>query len=129
MAIKPGAKIAAFCRELADGSLERPARDHDNVARALARARETFVAGRIGQELETELDELDRQLALATGDGLYPPLVRYSPLPGAESGDGARWWTCPHGWCAGRGRVRPGQDPPPTCGADGTPLAAGPFPE
>jgi hypothetical protein len=121
------AKIAAFCRELGESRLLEIARQQqaEEVFRA---AEEALRSGRIGPELEASLDQLDQVIAQAEGQGLYPaPLRTYQPLPGPVRLTGARWWTCPLGQCAGRGRVRPAQQVP-TCAAAGKPLVAGPLP-
>ena len=131
MEIRLTAKIAAFCRELGDES--------DEGLRAIARGQDmesVFVhaegllqAGRTGPELEADLDSLDVMVRLVEGHRLYPTATRgYLPLPGAEGGTGAQWWTCPRNRCRGRGRVRPGQEPP-LCGATGEQLNQGPLPE
>ena len=121
-------KIAAFCRELDDTTLLDIAREQKMEA-VYKRAEESLKAGRIGPELETDLDLLDDMVRRVEGQGLYPGATRsYQPLPGGGAGSGAQWWTCPRGRCAGRGRVRPGQAPP-VCRATGEQLAPGPLPE
>jgi hypothetical protein len=120
-------KIAAFCRELADGQLFEIARQQ-NQDDVYIRAGQALRDGRIGPELEADLDALDAMVWHVDGLGLYPSATRsYQPLPGPESGMGAQWWTCPGGRCAGRGRVRPGQQPP-VCAATGELLVPGPLP-
>ena len=121
------AKIAAFCRELGESRLLEIA--HQQQAEEVLRAAEEALrSGRIGPELEASLDQLDRLVAQAEGRGLYPaPLRTYQPLPGPVHQTGVRWWTCPLRQCAGRGRVRPGQQAP-ACAAAGKPLVAGPLP-
>lgn len=120
-------KIAAFCRELGDSWLLEIARQQqaEDVLRA---AEQAFRSGQIGPELEASLDQLDRMVTQAEGKGLYPASLRdYKPLPGPARQTGAQWWTCPLGQCAGRGRVRPGQQAP-ACAAAGKPLVEGPLP-
>jgi hypothetical protein len=74
------------------------------------------------------LDSLDEMATRAEGHGLYPSATRsYTPLPPGGGDTGARWWTCPLGSCAGRGRVRRDQ-PAPACAASGKPLVSGPLP-
>jgi hypothetical protein len=121
-------KIAAFCRELGDTTLQEMARQENKEA-VYKRAEESLRAGRIGPELEADLDVLDEMVRLVEGQGLYPGATRsYQPLPGGGAGTGAQWWTCPRNRCAGRGRVRAGQQPP-VCGATGEQLVPGPLPE
>ncbi|GAA4617979.1 hypothetical protein GCM10023195_80500 [Actinoallomurus liliacearum] len=120
-------KIAAFCRELGEGRLLEISR-RQQVEEVFRAAEEALRSGRIGPELEADLDQLDQVVAQVEGLGLYPaPLRAYQPLPGPVRQTGARWWTCPLVQCAGRGRVRPGQQAP-TCAAAGRPLVAGPLP-
>ncbi len=93
------------------------------------RAEETLKASQIDSRLEADLDLLDGMVRRVEGQGLYPgPTRSYTPLPGPGSGTGAQWWTCPRKQCAGRGRVRPGQEPP-VCAAAGAQLVPGPLPE
>jgi len=121
-------KIAAFCRELGDSVLQEMAQ-RQNMEPVYERAEESLKAGRIGPELEADLDLLDEMVRRVEGQGLYPSATRsYQPLPGGGAGTGVQWWTCPCGRCAGRGRVRAGQQPP-VCGANGGPLVPGPLPE
>jgi hypothetical protein len=121
-------KIAAFCRELDDTTLLDMAREQSMEA-VYKRAEELLKAGRIGRELEADLDLLDDMVRRVEGQGLYPGATRsYQPLPGGGPGTGAQWWTCPRSRCAGRGRVRSDQQPP-VCGATGEPLVPGPLPE
>jgi hypothetical protein len=121
-------KIAAFCRELGDNTLQEMARQQNKEA-VYERAEESLKAGRIGAELEADLDSLDEMVRRAAGRGLYPAATRsYQPLPDPVLWTGAQWWTCPSGRCAGRGRVRPGQEPP-VCAAIGEQLVPGPLPE
>jgi hypothetical protein len=121
------AKVAAFCRELGDGALLDLALQQD-AGLVYRRAEESLKAGRAGPELEADLDALDAWVRKVAGYGLYPAPTRgYTPLPGGGTGTGAQWWTCPRGWCVGRGRVLPGQAPP-ACAAAGEPLMARPLP-
>jgi hypothetical protein len=121
-------KIAAFCRELSDGILLDIARQ-ESMEPVFRRAEESLKAGRIDSGLEADLDLLDDMVRRVEGQGLYPAATRsYVPLPGPGSGSSAQWWTCPRGQCAGRGRVRPGQQSP-VCGATGKQLVPGPLPE
>ncbi|MBR7835581.1 hypothetical protein KDL01_20065 [Actinospica durhamensis] len=130
MAMQPAAKAAAFCRELDDTALSELAREQ-GLGAQFRRADKALRAGALGPGLEADLDALDAMLRQVEGQGLYPSQDRTypGPLPGSEPdrGAGARWWTCPRGWCSGRGRVRPGQQAP-ECAAAGEPLSAGPFP-
>ena len=122
-------KAAAFCRELADTVLAAMARQ-EGVESVYRRAEENLKAGRTGPELEADLDALDVMVRRVEGQGIYPSPTRtvYPGLPpGSGAASGAQWWTCPRGWCAGRGRVKPGQDAP-LCAAAGEPLAVGPLP-
>lgn len=122
-------KVAAFCRELGDTVLADLA--HQEGAEPVYRRAEEFLrAGRTGSELEADLDALDAVVRRVEGQGLYPSPTRTAypgPLPGSGTGNGAQWWTCPRGWCAGRGRVKPGQARP-SCAAAGEFLVAGPLP-
>jgi hypothetical protein len=127
MTISLTAKVAAFCRQLGDDALRDLAREHKMAAefdRAVAgiRAGEPDAA-----QLESDLDALDAMLADAIDQRLYPVSVReFESLPGADAGTGAQWWTCPQERCDGRGRVRPGQQPP-VCGATGKHLVSRPL--
>jgi len=122
------AKIAAFCRELGDSTLREMAQRDENTDAAYKRAVESLEAGQIGPGLGADLDVLDEMVREVEGQGLYPEATRgYQPLPGLGRGTGAQWWTCPGGRCAGRGRVRPGQEPP-VCAAISEHLVPGPFP-
>ncbi len=122
-------KIAAFCRELGDDLLSELAREHgDEAQAAYRRAEEALRSGRTGPDLEADLDALHDMVQRFDGQGLYPSVTRaFRPLPGLEDGTGAQWWGCPGGRCAGRGRVRPGQQPP-VCAATGNALTPGPLP-
>jgi hypothetical protein len=123
-------KIAAFCRELGDSALQEMAQ-RQNMEPVYKRAEESLKAGRVGPELEADLDVLDDMVRRVEGQGLYPGATRsYQPLPGGGAGTGAQWWTCPRprNRCAGRGRVRAGQQPS-VCGVTGEPLVPGPLPE
>ena len=122
------AKIAAFCRELGDDTLQKMAQ-RQNMEAVYERAEESLKADRIGSELEANLDLLDDMVRRVEGQGLYPVVTRtYQPLPDPGIGTGAQWWTCPRGRCAGRGRVRPDQESP-ICAASGLQLVPGPLPE
>jgi hypothetical protein len=123
------AKVAAFCRELGGTTLSDMACEQA-MESTFKRAVESLKAGSAGPELEADLDALDEMVWRAEGQGLYPSATRaYTPLPaGYGAAAGAQWWTCPRGWCAGRGRVKPGQAAP-SCAAAGEPLVAGPLPE
>ena len=121
-------KIAAFCRELGDSTLQEMARQQNEEA-VYERAEESLKAGRTSPELEADLDSLDEMVRRVEGQGLYPSATRsYQPLPDPGMGTGAQWWTCPSGRCAGRGRVRPDQESP-VCVATGEQLVPGPLPE
>jgi hypothetical protein len=131
MRIDLSAKVAAFCRELGDAALADMARQ-ESMEPVYRRAEESLRAGRTGPELEADLDALDTMVRQVEGQGLYPAATRtYTPLPGypnaGPAGTGAQWWTCPRSWCSGRGRVKPGQDPP-SCAAAGESLVAAPLP-
>ena len=122
------AKVAAFCRELGDNTLQEMARQQNKEA-VYERAEESLKADRIGPELEADLDLLDEMVRRVAGQGLYPAATRsYQPLPDPGTGTGAQWWTCPGSRCAGRGRVKPGQESP-VCAATGEQLVPGPLPE
>ena len=121
-------KVAAFCRELGDSALRDIARATGKEPVFLS-AEKALIAGRVGPDLEAHLDSLDEMVRGLGGPGLYPGSLRdFQPLPGGNGGTGARWWTCPAGHCAGRGRVRPG-DKTPVCAATGQQLASGPLPK
>ena len=93
------------------------------------RAVESLKLGRIDSALEADLDSLDALARRELKCGLYPGSSRaYTPSLAAAN-TGARWWTCPHGLCAGQGRVRPDQTTPPSCAATAQPLEAGPLPQ
>lgn len=119
------AKISAFCREVDDGTL-RDLAGRQGMEPVFEGARAALQDGRIGPELESDLDALDAMAAKAEGVGLYPTATRYVPLPVPDEGTGAQWWLCPGDRCTGRGRVRPGQQPP-MCALTGEPLVAGPL--
>lgn len=128
MKIDLTAKLAVFCRELSDDTLRTLARQQ-NMEPTFLHAEESLKSGRIDSALEADLDGLDEMVRRVEGQGLYPPATRgYQPLPGPGDDTGAQWWTCPRGRCAGRGRVRPGQEPP-VCAGTGEQLAPGPLPE
>lgn len=122
-------KVAAFCRELGDNTLLNIALGQEGMEPVYQAAEEALRAGRIGPELEASIDKLDDMVRGDGGQGLYPSGTRAYPgrFPGSGLGSSAQWWTCPRGWCSGRGRVRPQQDPP-FCAAAGKPLEAGPLP-
>ena len=121
-------KVAAFCRELADNTLREMAHRDKKTDDAYIRAEESLKEGWIGPELEADLDLLDEMVREVEGQGLYPaPTRAYQPLPDPGRGTGAQWWTCPSDRCAGRGRVKPGQEPP-VCAATGEQLVRGPLP-
>jgi hypothetical protein len=122
------AKVAAFCRELGDDSLRDLARQ-ENVEEVFLRAETSLKAGRIGPELESDLDSLDAMVRRVEGQGLFLAASRgYAPLPMPGQSTGAQWWACPSDRCAGRGRVRPGQQAP-VCAATGERLMARPLQE
>ena len=121
-------KIAAFCRELGDSTLQEMAKQDKKTDDAYKRAVKSLKDGQIGPGLEADLDVLDDMVRRIEGQGLYPaPTRAYQPLPDPGRGTGAQWWTCPGDRCAGRGRVKPGQAPP-VCGATGEQLVPGPLP-
>src|SRR5690348_6928508 len=75
-------KIDAFCRELGDSALREMAQQQ-HMEPVYERAEESLKAGRIGPELEADLDLLDEMVRRAEGQGLYPGVTRsYQPLPG-----------------------------------------------
>lgn len=116
-------KAAAFCRELANDSLKNLAAqlgEEQAFENALAALRDGQV-----EKLESDLDRLEAK-ARAAGITLYPSPTRYAPLPAPDDDTGALWWLCSGDRCAGRGRVRPGQQPP-VCSVTGEKLAAGPL--
>lgn len=122
------AKAAAFCRELDDSAILLDMAYAADMEPVYRRAEESLKAGRLDQQLEADLDALDAMVRSDSAQGLYSSGTRrYTPLPGYEPSSGAQWWTCPRGLCAGRGRIKPGQTPP-TCGATGEELIAGPLP-
>lgn len=129
MTIDLSAKVAAFCRELGDDVLLEMARQQGGEEElAFQRAEESLRSGSLGLALEADLDLLDKMVRRVEGQGLYPVTTRaFQPLPGSEQVTSARWWTCPSGRCAGRGRVKPGQATP-ACAATGEPLVPGPMP-
>jgi hypothetical protein len=120
-------KIAAFCRELGDNTLQEMAQRDKKTDDAYKRAEESVKDGQIGPGLEADLDLLDDMVRRIEGQGLYPVTRAYQPLPDPGRGTGAQWWTCPSDRCAGRGRVKPGQEPP-VCAATGEQLVPGPLP-
>ncbi len=121
-------KVAAFCRELEDSALRDIARARGKEPVFLS-AEKALIAGQVDADLEAHLDSLDEMVRGLGGPGLYPGSLRdFRSLPGDNGTTGARWWTCPSGRCAGRGRVRPG-DKTPVCAATGEQLVPGPLPE
>jgi hypothetical protein len=121
-------KAAAFCRELGDNTLREMAQRDKKTDDAYKRAVKSLKDGQIGPGLEADLDVLDEMVRRLEGQGLYPAATRtYQPLPDPGRGTGAQWWTCPSDRCAGRGRVKPGQDQP-ACAATGERLVPGPLP-
>jgi hypothetical protein len=121
-------KIAAFCRVLGDNTLREMAHRDKETDDAYMHAVKSLEDGQIGPGLEADLDLLDGMVRRVEGRGLYPEATRgYQPLPDPGRGTGAQWWTCPTERCAGRGRVRPGQEPP-VCAATGQQLVPGPLP-
>jgi hypothetical protein len=127
--LERASKVAAFCRELGDTALADLARQ-ESMEPVFRRAEESLRAGRAGPELEADLDALNAMVLRVEGEGMYPPVTRTAypgQLPGFGAGSGAQVWTCPRGWCAGRGRVKPGQGQQ-SCKAAGELLAARPLP-
>jgi hypothetical protein len=125
------AKIAAFCRELGDGSDDslRALARKQNMEAVFSRVEDSVKAGQVSPGLDADLDSLDVMVRQAEGQGLYPAATRgYAPLPGPGSRSGAQWWACPRNLCTGRGRVQAGQQPP-VCAATGAQLVPRPFPE
>lgn len=121
-------KVAAFCREL-DGDGLRDLARQEKLEEVFLRAQASLRQGRIGPELEADLDSLDAMVKRVEGQGLYPAASRgYAPLPMPSESTGAQWWACPTGRCAGRGRVRPGQQAA-VCAATGDRLVARPLQE
>jgi hypothetical protein len=121
-------KAAAFCRELGDDSLLNLARQN-NMEQVFIRAQRSLQDGRVGPDLETDLDSLDAMVRQIEGQGLYPAAVRsYAPWPGTGESTGAEWWACPSHRCAGRGRVVADQQSP-VCAATGEPLEPRPLQE
>jgi hypothetical protein len=68
-------KVAAFCRELGDTALGDLARQ-ENMEQVFLRAEESLRAGRVGPELEADLDALDAMVRRVEGQGMYPPVTR-----------------------------------------------------
>ncbi|GGT65346.1 hypothetical protein [Actinomadura citrea] len=105
-------KIAAFCRELQDSAIEGIARAN-GAGEIFDRVKAAVLAGQGEAATEADLDLLNRTVRESEGIEFYPRRARaYQPLSGASPDSGALWWSCPAGLCAGRGRVRPGEDPP-----------------
>ena len=120
-------KLATFCRELGDNTLRDLARKQQKEE-LLQRAADALRAGEIGPGLEADLDALDAMVKQEYGQGLFLVTRGFGPLPPYPGDTGAQWWTCPRGRCTGRGRVKPGQDPP-VCAATSEQLIPGPLPE
>ncbi|GAA1961893.1 hypothetical protein [Catenulispora subtropica] len=121
MSIDIRVKVASFCRELEDGTLEQLVRAAGQIA-VYEQARTSLETGTIDEALESDLDALNAAVEDSTGRGFYPSGLRiYTPLPGAADGHGARVWGCPWEACTGRGRVKAGQNTP-ICAATGKPL-------
>ncbi|MFD0688040.1 hypothetical protein [Actinomadura fibrosa] len=120
-------KLAAFCRELNEDVLAGMVSGTDLEA-TYRRAAAAVRSGDPGPGIEADLDRLDELMRAVEGTGFYPDEPRaYRPLDGSRGrGPGALWWACPTGLCAGRGRVRPQQEPP-TCGALGQVLRPRPL--
>jgi hypothetical protein len=130
MAIDLRVKVAVFCRELGGPVLRGILQGCGEEEKlTFQRAEAAFQAGRNDEQLEADLDTLDKTVRQVTGTGLFSPgLRRYRPLPhGSGPETGAQWWTCPRQQCVGRGRVRAGA-PVPVCAVNGVPLTAGPLP-
>jgi transcriptional regulator of aromatic amino acid metabolism len=91
VAVGVDVKIASFCRELGDGTLEGLARG-ENALEAYLRARSAIEAGRVDQELEADLDSLNQAVLSVTGQGLFPSGNRaFQTLPGVQGTGGARF--------------------------------------
>ena len=119
-------KIAAFCQEIAGDELARLAAGK-GMTDVLENARTALASGDTDARLEADLDALDMLMKTSRNLGMYPPVTRsFKPLPGASDKTGAQWWTCPGGWCAGRGRVHP-QQPAPVCAVAGQVLTSRPV--
>jgi hypothetical protein len=119
-------KVAAFCQEIAGDELASLAADK-GMTGVLENARTALASGDTDARLEADLDALDTLMKTSGKLGMYPPVTRsFKPLPGASDETGAQWWTCPGGWCAGRGRVRP-QHPAPVCAVAGQVLTPRPV--
>ncbi|MFJ3072741.1 hypothetical protein ACIPJE_29100 [Streptomyces albidoflavus] len=126
MDLTMGEKFAAFCRELQDPTIEGIARSN-GAGEIFDRVKAAVLAGQGNAEIEADLDRLNRTVRESEGVEFYPSRVRaYRPLSGASPDSGALWWSCPAGLCAGRGRVRFGEDPP-VCGATGAVLVPQPL--
>lgn len=81
-------KVAAFCRELGDNTLQEMAQRDKKTDDAYKRAVKSFEDGRIGSGLEADLDLLDDMVRRDDGQGLYPPTRAYQPLPDPGRGQG-----------------------------------------
>lgn len=121
------AKVTTFCHELGEDTLRDLARKN-NKEELLQRAADALRAGEIGPGLEADLDALDAMVKQEHGQGLFLVTRGFGPLPPYAGDTGAQWWTCPRSRCAGRGRVKPGQQPP-VCAATREQLIPGPLPE
>jgi len=115
-------KIACFCREVADGTLQMLAEEKGEEER-FQRALAALAAGQLPTSLEADLDALDALARRHLGHGIYPQVRRLVSLPGDVVSGGAKYWSCPVDRCTGRGRVRPGQVPP-TCALSGNAMVA-----
>ncbi|MFB4270925.1 hypothetical protein [Nonomuraea sp. GTA35] len=126
MSVRMSRKIAAFCRELADGSLETLA-EQEGHGETFRRVRDGLRSDLPSDILETDLDALNLMCERVLGQGFLPADTRVARLPGHEAATGARLWNCPGGRCSGRGRVRPHQAPP-ICSISELPLVDTPLP-
>jgi len=122
-------KVAAFCRELGDNTLLEMAQRDKRTDDAYKRAAKSLEDGQIGPALEADLDLLDEMVRRIEDQSLYPAATRgraFGRLPNGGMNTGAQWWTCPGERCAGRGRVKSGQEPP-VCAATGEQLVPVPL--
>jgi hypothetical protein len=119
-------KLAAFCGELGDVTLAEIVEQYA-LGAVFDRVKAAIRAGNAPADLEADLDYLNRAVHDSTGLEIYPDASRgFQPLVGGGPGSGVRWWSCPAGLCAGRGRVRPRQETP-ICEASGAALDARPV--